>query len=251
MVKEKLQELIDENMQLQQVTKDALQENSISLSLDSETEDLNSADNSLSEQLTNNAQTRALKLELENRRLLSTIDSLKEQSFHENSKKILDVEKEKKKLVLKVDQLQENIERLTNQNEEMENLFRNALQENRKLQDSLDTGKILSDRQSQELQNERTKIGELEKNIDGLTKEKQRVQSFCDTIRKRADDAEKTLSQVNERLSTLQVEADRAKSLEKQCEELESKLLGLEKENVGMQKEISRLKEIIEVILNK
>jgi len=63
-----------------------------------------SGDNSLSEQLSSNAQARALKLELENRRLLSTIDSLKESSFHESSNKILELEKEKKKLSLKVRQ---------------------------------------------------------------------------------------------------------------------------------------------------
>jgi hypothetical protein len=63
---------------------------------------LGSGDNSLSEQLSSNAQARALKLELENRRLLSTIDSLKESSFHESSNKILELEREKKKLSLKV-----------------------------------------------------------------------------------------------------------------------------------------------------
>ena len=63
---------------------------------------LGSGDNSLSEQLSSNAQARALKLELENRRLLSTIDTLKESSFHESSNKILELEKEKKKLSLKV-----------------------------------------------------------------------------------------------------------------------------------------------------
>lgn len=63
---------------------------------------LGSGDNSLSEQLSSNAQARALKLELENRRLLSTIDSLKESSFHESSNKILELEKDKKKLSLKV-----------------------------------------------------------------------------------------------------------------------------------------------------
>lgn len=56
----------------------------------------------MSEQLSSNAQARALKLELENRRLLSTIDSLKESSFHESSNKILELEREKKKLSLKV-----------------------------------------------------------------------------------------------------------------------------------------------------
>jgi hypothetical protein len=63
---------------------------------------LGSGDNSLSEQLSNNAQARALKLELENRRLLSTIDNLKESSFHESSYKILELEKDKKRLSLKV-----------------------------------------------------------------------------------------------------------------------------------------------------
>jgi hypothetical protein len=61
-----------------------------------------SGDNSLSEQLSSNAQARALKLELENRRLLSTIDNLKESSFHESSNKILELEKDRKKLSLKV-----------------------------------------------------------------------------------------------------------------------------------------------------
>jgi hypothetical protein len=63
---------------------------------------LGSGDNSLSEQLSSNAQARALKLELENHRLLSTIDNLKESSFHESSNKILELEKDKKKLSLKV-----------------------------------------------------------------------------------------------------------------------------------------------------
>jgi hypothetical protein len=63
---------------------------------------LGSGDNSLSEQLSSNAQARALKLELENRRLLSTIDSLKESSFHESNNKILELEKDRKKLSLKV-----------------------------------------------------------------------------------------------------------------------------------------------------
>lgn len=67
--REKIQELVDENLQLQQVTKSALQESSLgNISVDSDLEESNSGDNSLSEQLTSNAQARALKLELENKR---------------------------------------------------------------------------------------------------------------------------------------------------------------------------------------
>lgn len=244
--REKIQELIDENLQLQQVTKSALQETSTVTADDSENEETNSGDNSLSEQLTNNAQARALKLELENRRLLSVIESLKENSFHENAAKVLELEKEKKKLLLRCEQLQENCERLTAQNSELENLFKNALQENRKLQDSLDTTKVVSDRQLQDLQNEKVKVTELTKSIESLSKEKQRVQTLCDSIRKRADDTEKALIQSMDQLQALQTQVDEGKELEKLGNELRDKIVTLEKENVGMQKEITKLKETVE-----
>lgn len=244
--KEKIQELIEENMQLQQVTKSALQESNITAS-DSEQEETNSGDNSLSEQLTNNAQARALKLELENRKLLSTIDSLKEQDFHETSTKILELDKEKKKLSLRCNQLQDTCDRLTQQNTELEGIFKNALQENRKLQDSLDTGKVISDRQQQELQNERLKTQELEKNLDILSKEKQRIHSLCDSIRKRADDADKSLNQALEQVVTLQAEIENGKKFENLHNVQQDKIVSLEKEHGSMQKEVVKLKELLEV----
>lgn len=241
-----MQELIEENLQLQQVTKSALQETS-TITVDSDNEESASGDNSLSEQLTSNAQARALKLELENRRLLSTIDSLKESSFHENSTKILELEKEKKKLTLKCEQLQENCERLNSQNSELENLFKNALQENRKLQDSFDTAKVIADRQNQDLQNERVKIGELMSNIESLSKEKQRVQSLCETIKKRADDAERSLNQIIDQMQLLQLQADKVEDTEKVSNELTQKVANLEKENANLQREIQKLKELMEM----
>lgn len=117
------------------------------------------------------------------------------------------MEKEKKKLLLKCEQFQENCDRLTQQNVELENLFKNAIQENRKVQNSMDALKIVSERQYQEIQNEKTKIADFERNIDSLSKEKQRVQTLCDVVKKRADDAEKCLNQTSEQLQTLQVGA--------------------------------------------
>lgn len=249
--REKILELTHENFQLQQVTKSALQESSIAnISIDSDQEECNSGDNSLSEQLTNNAQARALKLELENRKLLSTIDALKESSFQESSGKILDLEKEKKKLTLKCEQLQESCERLTQQNAELEGLFKNALQENRKLQDAVDTAKVISDRQSQEMQVEKGKVEDLEKNIETLTKEKQRALSLCDTIKKRADDAEKSMGQMMEKVEGLQAQADLCKQLDKLSAELKDKVALLEKENAGIQREVTKLKEIIDVSIS-
>lgn len=137
--KSKIQELIEENTQLQLATKNLISGNDINAK-QSDDEDVlsGSGDNSLSEQLTNNAQTRALKLELENRRLQSALDTALESQFIENSNKILDLEKEKKKLQLKCDQLQDNFDRMQQQNVELENVFKNALSENKKLQDTAD-----------------------------------------------------------------------------------------------------------------
>lgn len=102
--------------------------------------------------MTNNAQTRALKLELENRRLVNLIDSLKESSFHENSSRVLELEKEKKKLQLKIESLNDNIERLTQQNSDLELVWKQALEENKKLQNSLQNQKTSSEKQQQEFQ---------------------------------------------------------------------------------------------------
>ncbi|CAG9818185.1 unnamed protein product [Phaedon cochleariae] len=245
--KDKIQELLEENLQLQQLTKAALQENSSSTAFtDSDPEEPNSGDNSLSEQLTNNAQARALRLELENKRLLSAIDNLKESSFHESATKISELEKEKKKSALRCEQLQESCDRLTRQNAELESLFKNAIQENRKLQDSIDTQKVILDRHNSELHNERTRLNELENNIEHVTKEKQRIQTLCDTIKKRADDSEKSLSDISEQLATLQAQAGKVKEFEKTANSMTEKVSVLEKENTTMSKEITKLKKTIE-----
>lgn len=109
-------------------------------------------DNRLSEQLTSNAQTRALKLELENRRLNTLIDSLKESSFYENSSRILELEKEIKKLSLKIESLNDNKERLTQQNSDLELVCKQALEENKKLQNTLKNQRASFERQQQEIQ---------------------------------------------------------------------------------------------------
>lgn len=68
-----------------------------------------SGDNSLSEQLTSNAQARALRLELENRRLAQTLENLQETSFQQTNETILELEKEKKRLSLVVSKTNVNL----------------------------------------------------------------------------------------------------------------------------------------------
>ena len=166
------------------LTKLALNDNTVCDIDSGSTEDVvgGSGDNSLSEQLSSNAQARALKLELENRLLLSTIDNLKESSFHESSNKILELKKEEKNLSLKFEQVQENCQRLNQQNSELEQLFKDDLTENRKFQNSIDTLKLNSDKQHHELQSDRSQIEELDKTIDSKTKEKQRLQCLVENV---------------------------------------------------------------------
>lgn len=244
--KAKIQELLDENFELQNVTKSAFNDTSLH-SIDSDQEEQTSGDNSLSEQLTNSAQARALKLELENKKLLQTIDNLKERSFKENSEKLLELEKERKKLSLNCEQLQQNCERLTQQNVELENLFKNAIQENRILQNNLDALKIQSDRQSQDIQSEKIKTSDLEKTIESLKKEKERALTLCNTIKNRADDSDRTNSRLNEIIEDLKTEVNIGKQFEQISDDLKEKVTVLEKDNNGLQKEVLKLKETIEV----
>lgn len=243
---EKIQELIDENTKLQLVAREANQ-NTTSIQFDSDDEQGNSGDNSLSEQLSNNAQARALKLELENRKLQSLIESLKESSLQESSDKILELEKDKKKLAIKCEQLSENYTRLSKQNSELESAFKSALDENSKIQENLDHSRAAIDRQSNDIQCERLKSQELERNLDASIKEKQYVQALCDTIKSRADDLETTLNDSRGKVESLRESADKSYQFEELAKERATKIQNFEKEITNLQKEVLKLKELQEV----
>ncbi|XP_058057657.1 girdin [Anopheles bellator] len=248
--KSKLQDLLEENVQLQLATKNLMAGSDANVAnqtqSDTDTEDFPSNDNSLSEQLTTNAQTRALKLELENRRLLAALDSLKEASFHENSNKILELEKDKKKLSLRLEQTQENCNRLVQQNGELEVVFKNALEENKKLQDAIDSKQQMIDRQTHDRELDRIRQIDLEKQIEALAKDKQRVQNLFESIQRRTIDLERSIDskskesvQLNERLRELE-------DTRKELYDLRGKCSTVERENVNLNKELVKYKEVLE-----
>lgn len=240
--------MIEENNHLQYITKSVLSEsNNSNLDTDNEGEStLESGENSLSEQLTSNAQARALKLELENKRLLSTIDSLREQTLLESSDKVLELEKDKKRLTLKCEQMQENCNRVMQQNAELEEVFRNALEENRKLQDSLDSQKAFIDRQSIDRDSEKNKLQDFEKHLESLTKDKQRIQMLCDSIQRRADELEKSLDARTKELNLVKPEADKVTGFIILTEELKTKLTYSERDTHNLQREVNKLREAVE-----
>ncbi|XP_046424921.1 girdin isoform X1 [Neodiprion fabricii] len=243
--KERYLEICDENAQLRCITKGNLAETSLSPSM-SDSEEPATADNSLSEQLTNNAQTRALKLELENRRLVTLIDSLQENSFHESSTRVLELEKDKKKLTLKINSLNDNCERLTQQNADLERICRDALEENKKLQDSLNNKRALFDKQQLENQSLSTKISDLERNYESVVKEKQRIQSLQESAQRRAEDLERSLDLVNQKLEELKKTESKLSDMVLRCSELETKLLNLEREKENAQRDVNKFRLTIE-----
>nr|XP_029712484.1 daple-like protein [Aedes albopictus] len=246
--KSKLQELLEENVQLQLATKNLMAgpDTAMNMQQSDTEEDAPSNDNSLSEQLTTNAQSRALKLELENRRLLAALDSLKESSFHESSNKILELEKDKKKFSLRLDQLQENCNRLAQQNSELEGVFKNALEENKKLQDALDAKQTIIDKQSQDRELDRIRQIDLEKQIESLTKDKQRVQNLCDSIQRRTADLERSIEGKTKEVQQLNERCSELDEIKKNSYEIEAKVTSLERENISQGKDLAKYKEVLE-----
>ncbi|XP_014471208.1 PREDICTED: girdin isoform X2 [Dinoponera quadriceps] len=218
--KEKYQELVEENTQLHQITKAAANEAALAGSSDSE--EPVPDENRLSEQLTSNAERRALKLELENRRLSTLIDSMKETSFHENSSHVLELEKEKKKLSLKIESLNDNNERLTQQNSDLELVCKQALEENKKLQNNLKNQRVSSEKQQQELQ------------------------LLLESVRRRADDLERTLETTSQKVEELKVVENTVSEVNSKCLDLESRLTATEKEKDAAQRDLYKCRETIE-----
>ncbi|KAK0181253.1 hypothetical protein PV327_003551 [Microctonus hyperodae] len=242
----KYQELCEENAQLVKLKKAADDVAARAGSVSESEELVVTSDNRLSEQLTNNAQTRALKLELENRRLTALIDSLKENSFHETSSRVLDLEKEKKKLSLKVESLNDNIERLSQQNTNLESVYKQALEENKKLQNTLKNQRTLFDRQQQDYQSQHSKIIEMGKNYEMAIEEKQRVQSLLESVQRRADELDRSLEIANQKLEELNVLENKVKDRDNKCQELEAKISILEKDKDNAIRDVHKCRELIE-----
>lgn len=243
--KSKLQDLLEENTHLliavKQTTSGAAVDDSNS------DDECASGDNSLSEQLTNNAQTRVLKLELENRRLQQSLDTMNESAFHENANKLLECEKDKKRLSLKVEQLQENCTRMTLQNKELEDVFRNALDENKKLQDAMDQRQLATERQMAEREVDRIKLMDTKQHVETLVQEKQRIQTLSDSIQRRADDLERNLTAKTNLCEQLQQDVQRYAALEPELNEVKNRAQTLEKEHLTLNRDVAKLRENLEL----
>lgn len=187
-------------------------------------------------------------MELENRRLQQALDAMRETNFQETANKMLELEKEKKMLALKLDQVQENCNRFTQQNQELEEMFKNALEENKKLQDAIDNRQQASERQMQDKEIERMKLVALEKQVETLTKEKQRIQNLSVSIQRRADDLERFLDTKKKELESILPKAEASDRFEIETLDLKEKIIALDKENANLIKDLNKFKATLEVI---
>ncbi|KAG7298695.1 hypothetical protein JYU34_017102 [Plutella xylostella] len=238
---QKLQELMEENNQLQYVTKCMLSESQGGADPDEGGATPEAADTSLSEQLSSR---RALRLELECRRLRAALARLQDEPPPPDQ--VVELETENKKLKLKCDQLDSSCERLRAQAAELDQVFKNALDENAKLQDALDAKQAVIDKQAVDREAEKNKLQDFEKHLEALTKDKQRIQMLCDSIQRRADELEKTLDARSKELAAARPDADRLPPLLIELEELKTKLTYSEKETHNLQREVYKLREAVE-----
>ncbi|KAK9498382.1 hypothetical protein O3M35_003028 [Rhynocoris fuscipes] len=204
---EKLQELFEENAQLALLSKSALNQDNSLLDEQLAETSVGEGDNSLCEQLSSNAQARALRLELENRRLASTVESLQDAALHQTNERILQLEKEKKKLSLQVEEYEDAKKKLMLHISEMETTVKNAQRDTKKMQDIRDS---------------------LESQLQSRVEEIEMIQREKSRLEKRAIEAEELL------------ERNKAKEIEvEEVNELKCKAGNLEKE-------IVRLKQTVE-----
>lgn len=253
--REKYQEVIEENTQLQLLIKSVASEvaggaHSRAGISDSEADpsDTESVDNRLSEQLSNNAHARALKLELENRKLSSLVDSLKEQCFYESSSKMLEMENDKLELSVQLKSLREEHEKIKQEKGEVELSLRLSVEENKKLLICLAVQRSSLDKQQHDILSMKTKILELERRYDEtMTKERQRLQALVESAEKRAEEAERSVASKDRELKNFKLlEEKRTRELKSKQTDLESKLSNLEKDRDTTHKELQKLRELVE-----
>ncbi|XP_073971120.1 uncharacterized protein isoform X2 [Rhodnius prolixus] len=204
---EKIQELFEENAQLALLSKSALHQDSSLLDEQLAETSVGEGDNSLCEQLSSNAQARALRLELENRRLASTVENLQDAALHQTNERILQLEKEKKKLSLQVEEYEDAKKKLMLHISEMETTVKNAQRDTKKMQDIRDS---------------------LESQLQSRVEEIEMIQREKSRMEKRAIEAEELL--------------EKNKTKEVQLEELAE----LKNKVSTQEKEINRLRLTVE-----
>jgi predicted RNase H-like nuclease (RuvC/YqgF family) len=97
---------------------------------------------------------------------------------------------------------------------------------------------------------DKSQIQELEKHVESVTKEKQRLQCLVESVQRRAEELERTNEIATQQAETWKSEAQCVPELQTQCSTSQAKIECLEKESQGLQRELAKLRESVEVRIN-
>jgi chromosome segregation ATPase len=98
---------------------------------------------------------------------------------------------------------------------------------------------------------DKAQIEELEKLVESVTKEKQRLQCLVESVQRHTDELERTNEIANQQAETWKSEAQHVPELRTQCSTSQAKIESLEKDNQSLQRELAKLRESLEVRVNK
>ncbi|XP_076028597.1 protein girdin isoform X5 [Oratosquilla oratoria] len=259
--RERLQEVMEENAQLQLSNKNSLSESAM---LVAELDVLKTKKivngSSMSNDLIGDAQARVLQLELDNQRMRGELEQFKREGVYASSEKVLELEKENKRLSFKVNRqhvgtqvshLQEHVQKDKTRLLEVQGDVESKQQEAKRLHNTLEAVKTNSERQVNELQQENTQLHEL---IESL---RERQKKTTDARLVDVENENKKIMDTNHHLqsqvSRLEYEkqhltrlTERLRESAEKLSEVEHQKTETERENKDLHKAIAAFRETCE-----
>lgn len=256
--KNRLEELLEENMMLEIAHKQSMNESAQlgwELEQASKSSDLSDARKSFVFELNESTSSRILKLEKDNQGLQQTIQELREASISlgESSLRSQELEKENQQLSKKIENLHSQIEKEKQSSADLESLGEDLLKEKEKLSRVLDNVKSEKDKQIKELEQENKHLSQ------AMAALRQRAQESADSrvkdvemenkmLHETITDTSSKLNEVEHEKKQLQKAYDQVKDKVERGEEMEKEVRRLEKQNETLTKKLSSVRIIEEKV---
>lgn len=256
--KNRLEELLEENMMLEIAHKQSMNESAQlgwELEQASKSSDLSDARKSFVFELNESTSSRILKLEKDNQGLQQTIQELREASISlgESSLRSQELEKENQQLSKKIENLHSQIEKEKQSSADLESLGEDLLKEKEKLSRVLDNVKSEKDKQIKELEQENKHLSQ------AMAALRQRAQESADSrvkdvemenkmLHETITDTSSKLNEVEHEKKQLQKAYDQVKDKVERVEEMEKEVRRLEKQNETLTKKLSSVRIIEEKV---
>ncbi|XP_053330989.1 protein Daple isoform X2 [Spea bombifrons] len=256
--KNRIEELLEENMVLEMAQKQSMNE-SVQLGWEleqlSKSTDLSDARKSFVFEMNESASSRILKLEKENQSLQNVIQELRETSLslEESSLKGQELEKENQQLSKKIESVYEQLEKERQSTLDLESLSEDLLKDKEHLSRALENVKSEKDRQIRDLEQEKQHLSQAlstlrersQVNAEARVKE---IEMENKILHEAITDTSGKLSEVEYEKKQLQKTMDQVKEKVERVEEMEKEVHRLEKQNERLTKKVASVKIIEEKV---